>query len=192
MGGTIQRIAIGVDQSYSRSGISIAVDGKLVSVSSINYEGCKTKSEKRKALANHMAKVIAKCAQRAPQTIILVERIRTFSSNGQGSSTLSMSYIKATAALIATIVDVASEYGIKVYSVDTRAWKTQILGSNGKVQGDPKAKAIAYVEKLGFCLDVYGKKGQILKGKNDDAADSACIALYAFLPKSRRKLLREE
>jgi hypothetical protein len=83
-------------------------------------------------------------------------------------------------ALTATIVDTAYEYGIKVYSVDTRSWKAQIVGTSKGIKGDdPKAKKIPtmrFVKKLGFEVD-------------DDAADSGCIALYGF---TKNQKLKEE
>jgi len=102
------------------------------------------------------------------------ERIRTFTmgkKEGKGQF-LNINYIKATGGLITTIVDAAYLFGIKVYSVDTRSWKAQVVGTT---KGG-KAPALEFIKNLGF--DV----------KNDDAADSACIALYPFCRKQNLKL----
>ena len=46
------KVVVGIDQSYNNTGISIAADGKLVKVRSIQLDSYKTNSEKRRALAN--------------------------------------------------------------------------------------------------------------------------------------------
>jgi len=116
-------------------------------------------------------------AYKATEALVVCERIRTFSmgknkNGGKPLQFMNIGYIKATGALIATIVDVAYQFGVKVYSVDTRSWKAQVVGTT---KGG-KAPTLAYVKSLGF--DV----------KNDDAADSACIALYPFCKKQNLKL----
>lgn len=200
------KLVIAIDQSYTKSGISIALDGKLKKVTSISFRGCRNKSEKRKQLANIINQIISSNQLKATSTLILCERIRTFShnhdenqndkqakqkKNQQPQMFISTDYIKATGALIATIVDVAYEHGLQVYSVDTRSWKSQILGAGNTRKGKgQKEDAITYVSKLGFDLSSVNKKGKTIY--DDDAADSACIALYGFLPESRQKLKLEE
>lgn len=187
-------IIIGIDESYTRTGLSIAVDGELIKVGSLSFKGLKSKSQKRKALSLILSKVIPQCLLKAKSVAIIVERIRTFSGGGKGGqSMLSIPYIKATGALIGSIVDVAEEYGIRVYSVDTRSWKSKIVGTSKPKNGDNKLPTIEYVCTLGFkeAITLKPNRKGIIK-MNDDAADSACIALYGFLPKSQRCLKREE
>src|SRR5690606_10407199 len=107
---------------YSRTGLSIAADGILRKVSSTKFRGCTIKSQKRKHLANLLTKVIVANKGKASEIIILCERIRTFSHGGpkkpdqeEGGMFLSTAYIKATGALVATIVDTAYEHGIPVF-----------------------------------------------------------------------------
>ena len=168
------QIIIGVDQSYTRTGISIAADGKLLKVSSIAFRGHRSKSDKRKALSGMIRRILSLNASKAHSVRLICERIRTFSyagkgRDGKGKSFLNINYIKCTGALIATLVDVSAEFGIEVYSVDTRSWKSKIVGTS-KGGKEPTLK---YVKSIGFDC-----------GKNDDAADSACIALYGFHPKA--------
>jgi hypothetical protein len=172
-----EKIVIGIDESYKRTGISIAADGQLLKVTSIPLRSSDCPSVKRKKISNIIYQIISKNISKSHEMIIIVERIRTFS---QGF--LSTNYIKATAALIATIVDTAYEFNIPVYSVDTRSWKAKIVGTS-KAKGtgknkDTKAHTLEYVKKLGFEVD-------------NDAADSACIALYGFLPKNMQNLKKE-
>ena len=192
-----KRIVIGIDQSYNNTGISIAADGKLMKVSSIFLNDCQNNTEKRSLIRNKLICLLDKMSQRAKSITIICERIRTFSGGF-----LSTDYIKSTGALIATIVDVAREYDIRVYSVDTRSWKSAIVGtSKGDVEGN-KGPTIKYVRKLGFEDSLLvplkrAKKGSFTRGGkhytwNDDAADSACIAMYGFLPRSEQKLKLED
>lgn len=194
------KLVIGIDESYTNTGISIAIDGKLHKVTSINFKGCKNNIEKRKLIANILHRILKLNVNKAKETVILVERIRTYT----GGNSLRPNYLKSTGALIATIVDTAYDYGVPVYSVDTNSWKTQVVGTNKILKEyeneikPEKMGAIKLVEKLGFDMKQYDKQGNVKKstrgkhkGKikyNDDAADSACIALYGFIPKHKQKL----
>lgn len=194
-----EKIVIGVDQSYTRTGISIGVDGKLKKVSSIDYKGLKTRSEKRNELRKVLTRIIESNVSKATEMIIICERISTFrksfgsKGNQQGSNP---NYLKMTGALVAVIVDVATEYDVEVFSADTRSWKSRIVGtSKGDKDGNKKAPTIRFVESLGFDLFIREKKTGKNKGEkiyNDDAADSACICLYGFLPKKDQRLNKEE
>ena len=101
---------------------------------------------------------------------------------------ISTNYIKSTGALIGSIVDVAHEYGIEVYSADTRAWKSSIVGSSKKIKGDKKLATINFVIAKGFedSIKSINKKNNVVY--DDDAADSACIALYGFIKDAKLKL----
>ena len=102
--------------------------------------------------------------------------------------------------MIAYIVDTAAEFGIEVWSVDTRAWKSEVLGDSRPVfepiegvKNPQKFGSVRKVIDLGFrdSLEIVRGNG---KGKvislDDDAADSACIALYGNCkkPKLKREL----
>lgn len=197
------KLVIGIDQSYTRTGISIAGDGQLLKVGHIPFEPSECHSLKRKKVKGILTKVIKLNQSKANQIIIVVERIRQFSGGN-----LSMDYIKSTGALIGCIVDTASEFGIPVYSADTRSWKSQVVGTSvpkaNKYHVDPKKwPTIEYLltradvsesdilVKVGKRCKKYAKKiGEDKYCYNDDAADSACIALYGF--KKGRNLKREE
>ena len=193
---TKDRIVIGIDQSYQNSGISVAYNGKLIKVSSLNLSTSDFNSVKRKRLKHIVNHLIVQALQRCSDVIIICERIRTFSGGF-----LSTSYIKQTGALIATIVDTAYEHGVPVYSVDTRAWKAAVIGTSKDEGGDKKLPAINFIRKLGWedalLVPIKRKrKGSFVKGGahyvwNDDAADSACIALFGFTPGFEEKLTQE-
>lgn len=198
-----KKLVIGIDQSYTRTGISIAGDGKIIKVGYIPFEPSECHSEKRKKVKDKLTKIIKLNKNKASQMVIIVERIRQFSGGN-----LSMDYIKSTGALIGCIVDTASEFGIPVYSADTRSWKSQVVGTSvpkaNKCNVDPKkwptiefllkqpeVSESDILVKVGKRSKKYAKKiGEDKYCYNDDAADSACIALYGF--KKGRNLKREE
>ena len=139
-------------------------------------------------------KSLSEVNSKPSKIIIIVERIRLRS---QGF--LSINYILSTAGLIVNIVDLAHEYGIKVYSVDTRSWKSNIVGSSkgkkkkvlikkGKNKGkyktilDNKTDTLKYVKNV-LKIDTKG---------DDDVADAICISKYGFLSKSKIKLRLEQ
>jgi hypothetical protein len=197
-----KKIVIGIDQSYTRTGISVGIDGKLVKVKGNGFKGLKTKSEKRRELRRVLSLLLKQSVQMASEVVVLCERISTFrksfgnAKNQQGSNP---KYLKMTGALVATLVDTAADFGVNVYSVDTRSWKAQIVGSSKsevkKGKRDAKGKTVLFVQNLGFDLFIREKKVGKNKGEkiyDDDAADSACICLYGFLPKSKQKLVLEE
>lgn len=200
---TYKKLVIGIDQSYTRTGISLAGDGKLLKVSYISFEPSECHSEKRKKVSHKLSHIISKNQHKGTQLVVIVERIRQFSSG-----MLSMDYIKSTGALIGCIVDTAAEFGIPVYSADTRSWKSQVVGTSvpkaNSFNVDPKKwPTIEYLLKkrddvketdllvpVGKRSRKFAKKlGGIKYCYNDDAADSACIALYGFC--KGRNLKRE-
>ena len=202
---------IGIDQSYTRTGITILKDKEVVEMFSLEYEHCKNNSEKRTALENTLHEMVLD--HNITNPLVITERIRLRS---QGF--LSEAYIKATGALIATIIDFFHYYNeVPVYSVDTRSWKSQIVG-NSKPLKNPyginpeKYRTILYMRDKGllkYIAEEYKGKGEkgviwanrrLADGKkekvrikiNDDLADSYCIAMYGFLPENKQKLKEEK
>lgn len=199
-----ERAVIGIDQSYKNTGISVAVDGDLCRISNVELSSYRNNSERRQRLAEALRKTIANtCNYYKPkELVIIIERIRL-----QSQGFINIDYIKSIGALNAVIVDVAHEFpNITVYSVDTRSWKSQVVGTSKPQENkfgisEEKWPTIKYVRNLGFedsLLKPAGKKKKGVIKKNgiaykvdDDAADSACIALYGFLPPEKQKLQEE-
>ena len=166
-------ISMGIDESYTNFGICITegdniTNGKVIKVKSFNFKGLKSKTEKRLFISN----LIKKSIEKYKPNIIIVERIRTYSRGFMGINT----YIKNTAPLVTTIVD--SAYPQKVYSVDTRCWKSRVIGNS---KGD-KSVSVKYVKNR------FGLK------LNDDAADALCISLFGLEYQKwlKNKLIKEE
>ena len=192
---------IGIDQSYKNTGISVASQKGLEYISSVQLYKLTSNTEKRLEVASRVSEIIEQFSKEYIVDKIIIERIRL-----QSQGFINIDYIKSIGALNAAIVDIASKYDIPVYSVDTRAWKSKVVGTckpkENKYGVDPhKWPTLLFVKDLGFTSDILvpaGKKktGVIeIKGKkyvfNDDAADSACIALYGFLSKNKQNLKEE-
>lgn len=118
-------VCIGIDQSYRRTGVSVSVDGALKLAKSIDLSSFKSKAEKRLAVSRRLSSLLTHILARySPGEVVCVlERIRTFSQKF-----LSVPYIKSMGALNATIADLMWQNCIACYSVDTRAWKSGVVG----------------------------------------------------------------
>ena len=203
-----EQIVIGIDQSYKRTGITVLKDKQIIRMRSVNYEGCENNTDKRNFLWSVLERYLKTIANTDKHDVIVItERIRL-----RSEGFISEDYIKATGALVGTIIDVCRLYGLPVYSVDTKSWKNNIVGSSKPLNNpygiDPKKyRTILYLKDKGllkYIVEEYkgrGKKGIInvkIEGNkvpckiNDDLADSYCIAMYGFLPKEKQKLKEEK
>lgn len=120
---------------------------------------------------------------------------------------MNLDYIKGIGALNALIVDLAHEYQIPVYSVDTRSWKSQVIGSSR-----PGRNRYGFPEEkwptIQWCLDQgYSwliteqvsprKKKAVIERDgerwtyNDNKADAIGIAMYGFINPVNQKLEEE-
>ncbi len=186
-----QIVSIGIDQSYQRIGISIFVNGKKKLIKSIQF-GNESKTEKRIMIRNELHKIFAYCTKKSKNVTCTIERIRLFSRGF-----VNIDYIKSIGALNSVIIDVANEYDVKVYSVDTRAWKAQVVGTVKKEENSfgvlpEKWPTIKWCINNGWekdiLIEVTGrkKKGTFVRDEirfeyDNDAADSAAIAYFTFI-----------
>ena len=186
------KVVIGIDQSYNNTGISVAADGKLMKVRSLQMDKYKTNSERRRALANTLSGLLKAVCPKGREVICIIERIRL-----QSKGFLNMDYIKSIGALNSIIVDVCYTYNVPVFSVDTRCWKAQVVGTSKPMAnkfGVPEEKwpTVKWLLKQGWedsiLIPIEGKKTKgtfIRDGQkymyNNDAADSAGIAMFGFV-----------
>lgn len=197
---------IGVDQSYTRTGITLMCDGVLIDMFSIDFDNCIDNTDKRNMIDKRLTKLIRLYRLDKRHVKCIVEQIRLFS---QGK--ISQTYLLSTAALVGRIIDTMGLYNIPVYSVSTKSWKSQIVGTSKPLDNPyginkEKYPTILYLKSKGLLnrlVEPYngkGKKGIIpvkIDGEkvpckiNDDIADSYCICMYGFLPKSKQKLKLE-
>lgn len=187
-----KRVVVGIDQSYNNTGISIAADGKLIKVKSLQLDSYKTNSDKRRALSDKLDGLLRAVYPKAKEVICIIERIRLRS---QGF--LNIDYIKSIGALNSIIVDVCHDYCVPVYSVDTRCWKAQVIGTSKPMPNkygvpDEKWPTVRWLLKQGWedsiLIKVNGRKskGTFIRDSqkymyNNDAADSAGIAMFGFI-----------
>lgn len=197
-----KKIFIGIDQSYKNTGVSISADGELLKVTSINLEHYKTNSDKRNALRKYLNNMLKTITTKSDDITCILERIRLHS---QGF--LSIDYIKSMGALNAVITDSMYDYDIPVYSVDTRCWKSQVIGTSKPKDNDlgvPREKypTVEWCINQGFedsILEVVeGRKtkGTFMRDNikymyNNDASDSAGISMFGFAG-NLEKLKREK
>lgn len=186
------KVFIGIDQSYADSGMSVAIDGKLKIIRSIKLCRLKNNSERRRALAKQLDGLLSTVVPKSDEVVCIIERIRL-----QSQGFVNIDYIKSIGALNCVIVDKCHEYGVKVYSVDTRCWKAQVVGSSKKSNnkwGVPEEKwlTIRWLLKQGWESSIIEEQSNrvrknifIRDGKkykyNDNAADSAGIAMFGFV-----------
>lgn len=187
-----KHIVIGIDQSYNNTGISIAADGKLIKVRSLQLNSYKTNSDKRGALSKTLDGLLRAVCPKGKDVSCIIERVRLRS---QGF--LNIDYIKSIGALNSVIVDICHKHGVSVSSVDTRCWKAQVIGTSKPMPnryGVPEEKwpTVKWLLNQGFedsiLIKVEGRKTKgtfIRDGQkymyNNDAADSAGIALFGFI-----------
>ena len=187
-----KKIFIGIDQSYKNTGVSISADGELLKVTSLNLEHYKTNSDKRKALRKYLNNMLKTITTKSDDITCILERIRLHS---QGF--VNIDYIKSMGALNAVIVDSMHDYDIPIYSVDTRCWKSQVIGTSKPKDNDlgvPREKypTVEWCINQGFedsILEVVeGRKtkGTFMRNNvkymyNNDASDSAGISMFGFV-----------
>lgn len=186
------KIIIGIDQSYKNTGITIIADGEIKIVRSKELTKYENNSERRRALRQTLDGLLRSVVPKAENIVCIIERIRLRS---QGF--LNIDYIKSIGALNSIIVDKCHEYCVPVYSVDTRCWKAQVIGTSKPMPnkfGVPEEKwpTVRWLLKQGWedsiLIPIEGRKTKgtfIRQGKkymyNNDAADSAGIAMFGFL-----------
>lgn len=195
------KLCIGIDQSYKNCGVSISADGQLLKVTHVKLEQCRTNTDRRRLLKAYLDNMLKAITSKADSVICIIERIRLHS---QGF--LNIDYIKSMGALNAVIIDIMDEYDIPVYSVDTRCWKSQVIGTSKPKDnnlGVPKEKypTVEWCIEQGFENSVLRiVKGRKVKGTftrngirymyDNDACDSSAISMFYFIG-DKEKLKQE-
>lgn len=189
------KIVVGFDQSYTDTGIAISFNGELKSVTHCYLDKYKLNTSKRKALRFKVREVLAKVDKLAKkydaEVLVLVERVRLYSKKF-----INKDAIIAGGTLIALIVDEAYEYSYPVYSVDTKSWKVQVIGTAEKEENEYGIPAEKWPTIL-WCIDrgydeyiIDYDVGRRTKGVieamgnrftyNDNMADAIGISMYGF------------
>lgn len=202
-------IIIGIDQSYKDTGISIWFDGALKQAIDCFTQNLANNTIKRATLRAKLLNIFGKLnvkkltyesLKEECKLICIIERIRL-----QSQGFINIDYIKSIGALNAMIVDTANIYSIPVFSVDTRAWKSSVIGSSkGKANkygfDEKKWPTILWCIKNGYKGKIKADAGKKKKGViekngekytyNDNIADAIGIGKFYFV--GDKKLLKEE
>lgn len=214
-------LIVGVDESYKNTGISVTYGNPFSSYDtifcdSIGISEHKDKNDYRVNVLDYLTKLLQDYSEEMHNgsicNLVVVERIRQFSKGF-----ISMDYIKSMGALIAYIVEAADQHSMQTYSVDTRCWKSTVVGSSQKLINSynvapEKFQTVEYVVKHGmkeFIFEEISEKSGIkeLKKKNphnvfksvtskyihvdDDRADSICISRFPFVAMEQGRNLNE-
>lgn len=199
----MNKIVIGIDQSYQDTGIAIGLNGKIKTAKNIELHSLPNNSLRRERLREQLKRIFGITYNKANKynasVTVLIERIRL-----QSQGFLNIDYIKSIGALNALICDVAMSYDFPVFSVDTRAWKSTVIGTS-KTQNNPygidphKWPTIIWCINHGYehyikypITNNRKQKGVITKNNerysyNDNIADSIGICLYGFTTKPKLK-----
>lgn len=195
-----KNVVIGIDQSYKNTGITIIADAEIKIIKAINLMEYKSNYERRRALRKVLNGLLKSVIPKAENIVCVIERIRL-----QSQGFINIDYIKSIGALNSVIVDTMQEEGIEVYSVDTRCWKAQVIGTSKPEKnkyGVPEEKwpTVKWVIAKGFrdsiLKEITGKKkkGTFVRNNtkymfDNDAADSCGIAMFWFIgDKNKLKL----
>lgn len=167
-------LVLAIDQSYTRMGVAVVSRDKVYEAFSVKLDNLTTYTQRRNAARGVVQQYILKYAgYGTPFRCIVVERVRLFAGKYLTANTA-----LPLAAMTAGIVDTAQVISlhrapIPVVSVDTHAWKKAVLENHRA----SKADAVDYIRTHFEGLQV-----------DHDAADAACMGLYAFRKVAKFKL----
>lgn len=191
----MKKLVIGLDQSYTDTGICIAVDGVPKWASHVSFKGLDLKSDKRTRLISALKRILDKYKDKYTVEVV-IEAVRLFSGSTPHIST---AYIYSTCAMIGAIVDLCASMDVPIYWVETRSWKRRVLGSSKpsgrRLKGvkDPKkvdsvrhAISIGFRDQVSYTMERGPNKGQVRY--NDNIADAICIAIAGFDKKISKKI----
>lgn len=180
-------VCIGLDQSYTDTGIAVVQDGKVLFAGHENFEGCGSRYDKRKRLIKRLEKLIDKCKSKG-DVLVTIEAVRLFSGSNPH---ISVNYIFGTCALVGAIVDCCITKNVPITWVETRSWKKGVLGSSKPsqkplegVKDKNKIASIVYCINLGLKEKIsykvqHGKNKEQIR-YNDNIADAVCIAMCGY------------
>lgn len=179
-------IVLGIDQSLERTGWAIVQDGKVVTFGFHEVKVARQGKGKRKLkdvraplkeVRASLRSLVHQLDEKYHFDKIIVERVRTFSKGF-----ISTNVIIELGSLIKFVID-----GVEapVYSVDTRSWKSKVVGRADATKEQTVDKIMERVTRDGFFAKQERKTLHIdtsveVMEINHDVADAICIALYAF------------
>lgn len=192
------KTVIGIDQSYTDTGIAVAADGVIQAAISLPLSSLSSDTQKRLELRTKLISCIKNCIKHDSIPEVYFEQVRI----NRGQTTFN--YIKHAGAMEATIIDTCAEYDVNLYSVASNAWKSAILGTRDRVPnilGIPPEKYLTYEYTSlhgynKFTLYKASKQSRYYVERdadgfpykyNDNIGDAICICLYGCLDSDKQK-----
>lgn len=171
-------VILSFDQSYTRLGYCVQTKTKLLEINSVDLSKLKNPTQKRNCVRELTSILVRKYEPNA----VIVERVRIFAGGYISAKVAGM-----LAAMTAAIVDAAYTHNFRrkptpVFSVDTRAWKSKVVGYPNATKQYTLEYATDKLIEMGFD---YSRLRL-----NHDAADAYCIGRYVWVPDA--KLQREK
>lgn len=154
-------IVLGIDQSYTNFGVAVVKNkDELLHIDSYALEKFGDDEVGRVAARKFVESAVKALTNRFKPDIIVVERVRLKNTWG-----INLNDITCMSQLTCKIID--SAFPIKVVSVDTRSFKSKVLGNASAKKDD----AINFIKNK-FNVNI-----------DHDAAEACCMALYAWTKK---------
>lgn len=202
------KAVIGIDESYANTGVALCINGEIIAARSLL---AKEKNSMRLIVQNEMQSLLGIAKEKGiseNEVAIVFERVRLFSN-----SFISTQYMVSMSYLNAAIIMQGHKLGIPCYSVDTKCWKSHVVGSSKPMENkygveprkfltldycmrNPKLRdfVVEYEENPRRQKKCYRTKDNRFARFNDNVADSICIAMFFHKvgARSAAKLLKLE
>lgn len=169
---------VAIDQSYTRLGWCAMRKRKVLEIGSLDLTKLRNPTQKRNCVRELVSVLVRKYEPNA----VLVERVRTFAGGKISARTGAMLHSMTAAIVDAAYVHTFRRKPTPVFSVDTRAWKSAVLGN-------PSASKQDAVKFVLASVSAPNKKAPEIIGLDHDAADAYCIGRYVWTtaPKLKRE-----
>lgn len=206
------KYVIGIDQSYTETAMCLMKDKELLNIYSLRKKSNESKHHFRRRLEERITNILVKLNwmdEYLKHTMVICERTRL-----KSAGFISMDSISSMIELQTVIANVCASFEVPLYSVDTRSWKAQIVGTSKAQKNDngidpkkfmtmmyvsPKLINTEFQHHLYRKVDNRTKNGVVhvdaMGNKylyNDNVCDAYCITEYGFLPASKQKLHKVE
>lgn len=199
-----QQAIIGIDQSYTDTGLTVLTQGGFSLVTSVTFKECgSSKYRKCDLLRSKIIRAVELCHSNGYTDVTInYEQIR-YNNPVNSKKKTTFGNTHGSSIMEGFIWDAAARCETTLYSVPTISYRSAVVGNTKGVENDlgidpskyPTYTFLLSTGQIRPFLDTprpSKRKGIVLyKGErmwyNDNKGDSACIALYGTLPAQRRK-----
>jgi hypothetical protein len=176
-------LSIGIDQSYTNTGLAAVRDGKIIKAYSVAREKDETRVEYRMRLLEEIYRLVRHCDEDLESTKIYTEN----------NNTNQRTAILASAELRATIENFCFNRSMGFETITATQWQSALGRKKYKVsdfanEREPKKMPVIKIieEDHGVDCKIYSENGKIKLDKDNriwydsDMADAIGIALYGW------------